>query len=55
MAIPAVLGPILGPVIGGVIVQHWDWRGIFWVNLPLCAAGLCLMPQGAGAPISLPR
>ena len=46
VAIPAVLGPILGPVIGGAIVQYWDWRGIFWVNLPLCAAGLILAARG---------
>ena len=29
-----------GPVVGGVLIAAWGWRGIFLVNLPLCAAGL---------------
>ena len=28
------LGVMIGPYIGGVIVDHWDWSWIFWVNLP---------------------
>ncbi|TFZ08077.1 MFS transporter [Ramlibacter humi] len=24
-----------GPVIGGVVVNHGDWRWLFWANLPL--------------------
>jgi EmrB/QacA subfamily drug resistance transporter len=42
VSLPLVLGPILGPVLGGLIVSHLSWRWIFWVNLPLCAAGLVL-------------
>ena len=26
-----------GPVIGGLVVHHYDWRWLFWANLPLCA------------------
>ncbi|HDR9700195.1 TPA: MFS transporter, partial [Burkholderia aenigmatica] len=29
-----------GPVVGGLLIAAWGWRGIFLVNLPLCAAGL---------------
>ncbi|MBF3542603.1 MFS transporter, partial [Burkholderia pseudomallei] len=29
-----------GPVIGGVLIAQFGWRSIFFVNLPLCAAGL---------------
>ena len=29
-----------GPVVGGLLIAAWGWRGIFFVNLPLCAAGL---------------
>jgi len=29
-----------GPVVGGLLIATWGWRGIFLVNLPLCAAGL---------------
>jgi EmrB/QacA subfamily drug resistance transporter len=42
IAMPVLLGPILGPVIGGLIVAHLSWRWIFWVNVPLCVAGLVL-------------
>jgi EmrB/QacA subfamily drug resistance transporter len=42
IALPALLGPILGPLIGGAILTHWDWRFMFWVNVPFCAVGLFL-------------
>lgn len=29
------LASILGPKLGGFIVEHWDWRWVFYVNLPL--------------------
>ncbi|KVK83985.1 MFS transporter [Burkholderia sp. MSMB1498] len=29
-----------GPVIGGLLIAQFGWRSIFFVNLPLCAAGL---------------
>src|SRR5215469_11470299 len=34
-AIPMVAGPALGPTIGGYIVTNWDWRLVFFVNLPV--------------------
>jgi len=37
-----------GPVVGGLIMQISDWRFIFYVNVPLCAAGILLsfrLPQ----------
>ena len=37
-----LLGPILGPLIGGAILTHWDWRFMFWVNVPFCLLGLFL-------------
>ena len=30
-----VLGGIMGPVIGGVIVEHFSWPWIFWLNVPV--------------------
>ena len=42
LSLPAVLGPVLGPVIGGVILNWFDWRWLFWVNVPFCVVGLVL-------------
>lgn len=32
---PAPVAPVPGPPLGGLIVDHGDWRWIFWLNLPL--------------------
>ena len=29
-----------GPVLGGLLLDRFGWRGIFLVNLPLCALGI---------------
>ncbi|MFI4918500.1 MAG: MFS transporter [Legionellales bacterium] len=31
----ASLGMMLGPLLGGVIINHFSWRWIFWVNVPV--------------------
>jgi DHA2 family multidrug resistance protein len=41
-AIPMVAGPALGPTIGGYIVTNWDWRLVFFVNLPIGLAAVIL-------------
>lgn len=28
--------PVLGPTLGGYIVDHWNWRWVFYINLPVC-------------------
>jgi EmrB/QacA subfamily drug resistance transporter len=40
----AGVAAVLGPTLGGLIVTHWNWRGIFFVNLPvgLLSIGLVL-------------
>lgn len=35
------IGLLVGPFIGGVLVQHSNWRWVFWVNLPV--GGVCLI------------
>ena len=42
VSLPAVVVPILGPVVGGLIVSNLSWRWIFYVNVPICLAGLVL-------------
>jgi EmrB/QacA subfamily drug resistance transporter len=49
VAMPAMLAPILGPVVGGLILQHFDWSWIFFVNVPIgivaIALGLAMLPE----------
>ena len=40
-----MLGPIMGPAIGGWLTENYDWRWIFYINLPLgliAATGIML-------------
>ena len=30
-----MVGPILGPTIGGWITEHYSWRWVFYINLPV--------------------
>ncbi len=43
VSIPALIGPMLGPVAGGFIVGYFNWRLIFFVNLPIGLLGLALV------------
>ncbi|MGC9270746.1 DHA2 family efflux MFS transporter permease subunit [Acidiphilium sp.] len=49
-----MVGPILGPTLGGYLTYFYDWRYVFFVNLPFgIAATLCLgffMPKRAKRP-----
>lgn len=35
-------GLALGPLIGGVLISLFDWRAVFWVNIPIIVIGLAL-------------
>jgi MFS transporter, DHA2 family, multidrug resistance protein len=37
-----VLAPIVGPVIGGWITDNWNWRWIFYINVPVGAVAFLL-------------
>jgi MFS family permease len=47
---PGLVAPILGPITGGLIVTHFSWPWIFYLNLPLgvlaLIAALWLVPAG---------
>ncbi|MGO8918315.1 MAG: DHA2 family efflux MFS transporter permease subunit [Stellaceae bacterium] len=30
-----MVGPILGPTLGGWLTDNWDWRWVFYINLPV--------------------
>jgi len=32
----------LGPMTGGALIALGDWRAVFWINVPICAAAILL-------------
>ena len=52
--IGVMVGPILGPTIGGWLTENYNWRWVFYVNLPfgiLSVTGLALfMPESPQRP-----
>lgn len=40
------IASILGPLAGGIITQYWNWRWIFFVNLPICIVAAMLVAVG---------
>ena len=43
----------IGPTAGGWLLEHFSWRSVFWINVPialvLVAAALLLVPESRGA------
>jgi EmrB/QacA subfamily drug resistance transporter len=42
LTIPALIGPIAGPPLGGFITTYFDWRWIFFINIPIGILGIVL-------------
>ena len=42
LTVPALMGPVIGPLLGGYITTYWDWRWIFWINIPIALLGVGL-------------
>jgi EmrB/QacA subfamily drug resistance transporter len=42
LTVPALVGPVVGPPLGGFITTYFDWRWIFWINVPIGILGLIL-------------
>ncbi len=36
---------MLGPPLGGFITTYFDWRWIFWINIPVALAGIALITR----------
>ncbi len=39
------LGGVAGPALGSFIIDVWSWRGIFYMNVPICILVLILGPK----------
>jgi MFS family permease len=57
-ALPILLGPILGPVLAGLVLAHASWPWLFFINVPVGAAGVAmavlLLPRDAAASYKRP-
>ncbi|HTH97253.1 MAG TPA: DHA2 family efflux MFS transporter permease subunit [Stellaceae bacterium] len=42
-AMGVMVGPVLGPTLGGWLTENYDWRWVFFLNVPVGAACLVLM------------
>ncbi|HEX4377511.1 MAG TPA: DHA2 family efflux MFS transporter permease subunit [Steroidobacteraceae bacterium] len=45
VGVAAVVGPVLGPTLGGFLTDHYSWRWIFLVNLPVGAMAAFAVTQ----------
>nr|WP_202447866.1 DHA2 family efflux MFS transporter permease subunit [Streptomyces sp. SID5468] len=59
LGIPVLIGPMAGPVLGGWLLDHADWRWMFFVNVPLgvVAAFLAVrvLPRDPAGTATAPR
>lgn len=42
------VGFITGPILGGFLVEHFGWRSVFFINLPIGAIGIFLSSEFLG-------
>src|SRR5215210_1273903 len=53
-----ILGPALGPTLGGVMIEHFNWRYIFYVAVPIASLAVLLgsifMPEREEANVRAP-
>ena len=48
-SINTILGPALGPTVAGILIEHFNWRAVFYMGLPFSIVGILfgslLMPE----------
>ncbi len=44
----AAIGTALGPFVGGTFSEYLSWRGVFFINIPFCAAAIFLLLRYVG-------
>jgi DHA2 family multidrug resistance protein len=44
-ALGVVVAPVLGPVVGGWITDHYTWRWLFYINVPVSVVALWMIQQ----------
>ena len=32
-----MVGPIFGPILGGWLTENYNWRWVFYINVPLAS------------------
>ena len=50
-----MLAPTVGPVLGGWLIDHWGWRWIFYINVPIAIAGFTMVTAFVHDPPYLKR
>jgi MFS transporter, DHA2 family, multidrug resistance protein len=38
-----IIGPITGPFLGGFLTENWNWRWVFYINLPIGLPALAIL------------
>lgn len=41
-----MVGPIMGPILGGWLTENWNWRWVFYVNVPVGIVSLAILAAG---------
>jgi DHA2 family multidrug resistance protein len=52
-----MIGPIMGPILGGLLTEHYSWRWVFFINVPVGIAttlGLVALMDESGGDARLP-
>ncbi|MGZ5229122.1 MAG: DHA2 family efflux MFS transporter permease subunit [Burkholderiales bacterium] len=39
-SISVILGPAVGPTLGGILIEHFNWRSVFYMAVPFSVAGV---------------